>query len=127
MKFQGRLYAAFFLSEIPFGLGGRAGFTGAPFQPRQQVTFAIADFASDLHKGKVVPSGGSPDRESSGGNVENVSGGLVVAQVADVGRDDFGGHDMRSSKPRMVAVWNAFCGYGGSVDNSTGYMRITLC
>lgn len=127
MKFQGRGQAAFFLSEIPLGLGGRAGFTGAPFKPRQQVGPTIADFASDLHEWEVVTPGGSPDRQGSGSNVEDVGGGLVVAQVADVGRDDFGGHDMRSSKPRMVAVWNAFCGYGGSVDNSTGYMRITLC
>ena len=91
--------AAFFLG---FHSGGRAVFTGAPFQPCQQVTFAIADFASDLHEGQVIAPGGSPDGQCSGGNVENVGGGLVVAQVADIGRDDFGWHDMRSINPAWL-------------------------
>jgi len=88
--------AAFFLG---FHSGGRAVFTGAPFKPCQQVGPTIADFSSDLHKGQVVTSGGSPDGKGSRGNVENVGGGLVVAQVADVGRDDFGRHGIRSISP----------------------------
>ena len=88
--------AAFFLW---FHSGGRAVFTGAPFKPCQQVTFAIAHLTPDFDEWQVVTSGGSPDGKGSRGNVENVGGGLVVAQVADVGRDDFGGHDMRSISP----------------------------
>ena len=91
--------AAFFLG---FHSGGRAVFTGAPFQPRQQVTFAIAHLTPDFDEWQVIASGGSPDRESAGCYVENVGGGLVVAQVADVGRDDFGGHDMRSISPAWL-------------------------
>lgn len=110
MKFQGRGQAAFFLSEIPLGSGSRAGFAGALLQPRQQVGPAVTDFASDLHKRQVVTSCGSPDGKGSAFNVEDFGGNLVVAQVADIGRDDFGRHELRSSKPRLVAVWNAVCG-----------------
>ena len=116
--------AAFFLG---FHSGGRAVFTGAPFKPCQQVGPTISNFPSNFDERKMIPSGRSPHAQCAGRYVQNGGGGLVVAQVADVGRDDFGWQDMRSSKPRMVAVWSAFCGYGGSVDNSTGYMRIALC